>query len=134
MQLVILALPGNTPETPMITLEYHTPRLRQGPRYYDANLGNRAIGRLLLTSRLQPPNPLATLVAPALLFCHAHWSRLMMKHCHLIACHERGRMDYGLPSDIHRYDDSFPRLRVCHCDANTVTLSVFIHGGRWQEM
>lgn len=43
-------------------------------------------------------------------------------------------MDYGLPSDIHRYDSSFPRLRVCHCDANTVTLSVFIHGGRWQEM
>ena len=98
MQLVISALPGNTPETPMITLEYYTSRLRRGPRYYDANLRNRATARLLLTFRLQPPNILATLVVPALLLCLTPRQRLMMKHCHLIACYERGHMGYSPPT------------------------------------
>ena len=134
MQLVISALPGNTPETPMITLEYYTSRLRRGPRYYDANLGNRATARLLLTFRLQPPNPLATLLVPALLLCLAPRQRLMMKHCHLIACHERGHMGYSPPPNTRRCEISVLGLHVCHCDANTVTLSVFVHGGRWQGM
>ena len=47
----------------MITLEYHTPQPRHGPRYYDTNPGNRATGRLLHAFRLQLPNPPTSLVA-----------------------------------------------------------------------
>lgn len=125
MQLVISALPGNTPETPMITLEYSTAATwAQILRCQSRGQSNRASPAYLQVAASRSLSPASSPCSPALL-CLAPWKRLMV-HCHLIACRERVCVCYGLPSNTYAYNSSVPRLHICPCDANMVTLSMFL--------